>query len=123
MAYYAHKHKLPFLPHAGRSTLHRLPRPTLGTVSRARLVESKSFEKALLYNNVSIGDVGYLHQGMFIRMFNVTRPWDDPSNRLVGRPEPYNPLDGGPFTNTIEAQFDEVVLISRFVTAETNAFE
>ena len=76
-----------------------------------------------LYNKVSIGDVGYLHQGIFIRMFNVTRPWDDPSNRLVGRPEPYDPLDGGPFTNTIEAQFDEVVLISRFVTAETNAFQ
>ena len=72
-------------------------------------------------NNVSIGDVGYLDGGMFIRVFNVMLPWDHPSNRLLGNPEPYDPLDGGPFTNTIEAQFDEVVLISRSVTARINA--
>ena len=78
-----------------------------------------------IYNNVSIGDVGYLHEGRFIRMFNVMLPWDHPSNRyrFVRSPEAYDPLDGGPFTNTIEAQFDEVVLISRFVTAETNTDE
>jgi hypothetical protein len=76
-----------------------------------------------LYDKVSIGDVGYLYEGMFIRMFNVMLPWDHPSNELVGYPEAYNPLDSGPFTNTIEAQFDEVALISRFVTVETNADE
>jgi hypothetical protein len=78
-----------------------------------------------LYDKVSIGDVGYLYQGVFIRMFNVMLPWDHPSNRyrFVRSPEAYDPLDGGPFTNTIEAQFDEVVLTSRFVTAETNADE
>ena len=40
-------------------------------------------------NHVSIGDVGYLDDGAFIRMFNVTLPWDDPSNRLLGEPEKY----------------------------------
>jgi hypothetical protein len=74
-----------------------------------------------IYNNVSIGDVGYMHEGMFIRMFNVTLPWDHPSNGLVGIPEPYVPLDFGPFTNTIEAHFDKVDHYSHFVTAETNA--
>ena len=39
--------------------------------------------------HVSIGDVGYLDNGAFMRMFNVTLPWDDPSNQLLGRPEKY----------------------------------
>jgi hypothetical protein len=74
-----------------------------------------------IYNNVSIGDVGYLHEGMFIRMFNVTLPWNHPSNGLLGKPEPYYPLDCGPFTNTIEARFDKVDYYSRSVTAKTNS--
>ena len=76
-----------------------------------------------IYEFVSIGDVGFLHEGSFIRMFNATLPWDHPSNGLLGKPEPYHPLYSGPFTNTIEAQFDEVVHVSRSVTAETNADE
>ena len=68
-----------------------------------------------------IGDVGYLREGMFLRMFNVLLPWDDP-NGLRGIPA-YGPLDLGPFANIRETHFDEVVLISRFVTAETNADE
>jgi hypothetical protein len=75
----------------------------------------------MIYDNVSIGDVGYLHEGTFIRMFNVTLPWNHPSNTLLITPEPYDPLVLGPFTNTIETNFDEVVHISPFVTAETNA--
>lgn len=74
-----------------------------------------------IYNNVSIGDVGYLYEGRFIRMFNVTLPSDHPLNGLLGKPEPYDLLDCGPFTNTIEAHFDKVDHYSRFVTAETNA--
>jgi hypothetical protein len=73
-----------------------------------------------IYNNVSIGDVGYFHEGTFIRMFNVTLPWTHPSNGLLGKPEPYDPLDCGPFTNTIEAHFDKVDHYSCLVTAETN---
>jgi hypothetical protein len=40
-----------------------------------------------IYDNVSIGDVGYLNEGTFIRMFNVMLEWDDPSNRRLGVPE------------------------------------
>ena len=41
-------------------------------------------------NHVSIGDVGYLDNGAFMRIFNVTLPWDDPSNKLLGKnPEKY----------------------------------
>jgi hypothetical protein len=44
---YAYKHKLTFLPHAGRYALLRLPRSTLGIVPRDRIVESSPSEKTL----------------------------------------------------------------------------
>ena len=68
-----------------------------------------------IYNKVSIGDVGYLYRGTFIRMFNVTLPWDNPLNRTLGNPDPYEPLDCGPFTNTLERYFDKVEHYSRSV--------
>jgi len=74
-----------------------------------------------IYNKVSIGDVGYLHEGSFIRMFNVMLPWSHESNRTLGEPEPYQPLDCGPFANTLKRQFDKVKHCSRYVSAETNA--
>jgi hypothetical protein len=73
-----------------------------------------------IYDKVSIGDVGYLHEGTFIRMFNVMLPWDDPSNNKLGVPEFYEPLDWGPFASTLKRQFDRVDYYSRSVSAETN---
>ena len=50
-----------------------------------------------LFNNdpphVSIGDVGYIDRGVFIRLFNVKLPRDDPSNKLIEIPEGYKPLE------------------------------
>ena len=43
--------------------------------------------------HVSIGDVGYLDNGAFMRMFNVTLPWNDPSNKLPGTPGEYELID------------------------------
>ena len=60
-----------------------------------------------IYNNVSIGDVGYLHEGTFVRMFNVMLPWDYPSNRTLVNPESYESLDCGRF-NTLGGDFDRV---------------
>jgi hypothetical protein len=74
-----------------------------------------------IYDNVSIGDVGYLHEGSFIRMFNVMLPWSHESNRKLGEPEPYESLDCGPFVNTLKRQFDRVKYCSRHVSTETNA--
>ena len=51
-----------------------------------------------LYDRVTIGDIGYISEGAFIRMFNVTLPWDDPSNRTLGVPDRYDPLNSGEFT-------------------------
>ena len=74
-----------------------------------------------IYNNVSIGDVGYLHEGTFIRMFNVMLPWNHPSNRTLGEPEFYVSLDCGPFTNTLEDRFERTEHCSRFIAAEAKA--
>ena len=49
--------------------------------------------------HVSIGDVGYLDNGAFIRMFNVTLPWNDPSNRLLEKPEKYERIKPRYFGN------------------------
>jgi hypothetical protein len=49
-----------------------------------------------LYDTVSIGDVGYINEGRFYRMFNVTLPWDHPSNTRLGKPDHYEPLDWEP---------------------------
>jgi hypothetical protein len=49
------------------------------------------------YDRVSIGDVGYVLDGFFHRMFNVTLPPHDPSNQRYGvPPPPYKPLNIGP---------------------------
>ena len=74
-----------------------------------------------IYDKLSIGDVGYLHEGSFIRMFNVMLPWSHESNRALGEPEPYESLDCGPFANTFKRQFDKVTHYSRYVSAEANA--
>ena len=76
-----------------------------------------------VFNNVSIGDVGYLQDGTFIRMFNVMLPWDHPSNRTFGDPEPYESLANDPSNThyTLEGDFDRVDYYSRNVSAEINA--
>jgi hypothetical protein len=49
-----------------------------------------------IYSHISIGDVGYLlENGAFMRLFNVTLPWDDPSNKSLEVPEEYIPLELG----------------------------
>ena len=74
-----------------------------------------------IYDKVSIGDVGYLQEGSFIRMFNVILPWNHESNRTLGEPGPYESLSCGPFANTLKRQFDRIEHCSRYVSAETNA--
>ena len=72
-----------------------------------------------LYGRVSIGDVGYVNEGAFIRMFNVTLPWDDESNKLLGDPFYYDPLSSGSF-NIREERFSKFDHCSRGVSREHN---
>ena len=41
-------------------------------------------------DKVSIGDVGYVYNGSFCRMFNVKLPWDDPLNQKISKDQPEN---------------------------------
>ena len=72
-----------------------------------------------IYDQVSIGDVGYISsEGIFVRMFNVTLPWDDQSNRRLAEPEPYDPLT---LARIIRENFSKVDYYSRHVKREENA--
>ena len=73
-----------------------------------------------VYNNVSIGDVGYMYEGTFIRMFNVIRPWDDESNGVLGKPDTYEPLNFDHLDVRHET-FDTVDYCSPSVSREENA--
>ncbi|KAH9074327.1 hypothetical protein EDB83DRAFT_1955593 [Lactarius deliciosus] len=51
-----------------------------------------------LYDRVRVGDVGYVKQGHFLRMFNALLPADDDAQEY-GVPEGFAPLNMGPFKN------------------------
>ena len=74
----------------------------------------------LIYTNVSIGDVGYLREGAFMRMFNVMLPWDHPSNQKLGNPDPYKTLSSGNFVNILRDDLDKEEYCSRYVSGEAN---
>ena len=70
--------------------------------------------------HVSIGDVGYLCDGDFIRMFNVSLPWNDPSNTKLGMPQEYKSLEQDP-VNVRCLKFDEMVYYSPHVSGVEDA--
>jgi hypothetical protein len=45
-----------------------------------------------LYSAVQVGDVGFIREGKFHRLFNVLLPEDHPSHTNFGVPEHYEPL-------------------------------
>jgi hypothetical protein len=76
-----------------------------------------------LYDKVSIGDVGYVDRGFFYRMFNVTLPWDNPSNNKFGEDEPehYKPMTRKSFANIHATSFIEGDYYSPNVFRQKNA--
>ncbi|KAI0270906.1 hypothetical protein BGY98DRAFT_231093 [Russula aff. rugulosa BPL654] len=50
-------------------------------------------------DHVSIGDVGYLYNGAFMRIFNAKLPRDHPSNQSIELPVEYKPLKRERFDN------------------------
>ena len=70
--------------------------------------------------HVSIGDVGYLDNGAFMRMFNVTLPWDDPSNKLLGKPEKYERIEPSYFSNVRDNEIREGEYPSPYVSKVDN---
>jgi hypothetical protein len=45
-----------------------------------------------LYHAIEVGDVGYILQGKFLRLFNALLPADHPSHEKCGVPESHEPL-------------------------------
>ena len=45
-----------------------------------------------LYPAVKVGDVGYIREGKFRRLFNVLLPAEDKSHKIFGVPEYHEPL-------------------------------
>jgi len=74
-----------------------------------------------LYDKVSIGDVGYVYNGFFYRMFNVTLPWDNPLNNKLGQPDYYEPLELGQFLNVHKASFEKGDYNTPNVSGQNNA--
>ena len=70
------------------------------------------------YDQVSIGDVGYVSEG-FYRMFNVTLPLNDPPNNKLGKPDA---LDFGPFVNIREAVMAKGDYYSCYVSIESRDY-
>jgi hypothetical protein len=76
-----------------------------------------------LYNKVSIGDVGYVYNGFFYRMFNVTRQWGHPSNQKLraSKPAHYKPMREYVFDDIHESRFSKGDYHSPGVSKEDNA--
>ena len=55
-------------------------------------------DPAGLYDHVRVGDVGYVRQGHFLRMFNALLPADD-RTQVYGVPEGFVSLHTGRFNN------------------------
>ena len=71
-----------------------------------------------LYQQVAIGDVGFIRDGCFVRMHNVLLEWNDPSNCTLFEPEPFPRLDLGPFVNIRRSSFPKGHYCSCYVTSD-----
>ena len=73
-----------------------------------------------MYDHVSIGDVGYIQYGYFVRMFNVFLPWNDPLNNKLGKLKHYECMRVGddPCSKTRTSPFAKTTYHSRSVTTQ-----
>lgn len=61
-----------------------------------------------LYSGVEVGDVGFIREGQFRRLFNALLPADHPSHTNFGVPESYEPLT----TPGVAEHIDSLILNS-----------
>ncbi|KAH9008785.1 hypothetical protein EDB85DRAFT_1542726 [Lactarius pseudohatsudake] len=74
-------------------------------------------EPSGLYDHVRVGDVGYVKQGHFNRMFNALLPADDLA-QVYGVPKGFVPLNMGPFNNIRTLNLTHGDYCSNTVTVE-----
>ena len=84
-------------------------------------------DPANLYERVLIGDVGYVKDGYFVRMFNVLLDWSNPLNFMPysdespeSQPDNYVCLEMGRFNNIRQAKLSKGEYYSRFVQEGAN---
>jgi hypothetical protein len=70
------------------------------------------------FGEVLIGDIGFLQNGCFYRLFNATKPSDDPINRYCGVPTDFVPLvyNEATFLHTVDRYLPPGPLCSSSVT-------
>ena len=79
-------------------------------------------DPAGLYDHVRVGDVGFVRQGHFLRMFNAILPYDDPAQGY-GVPEGFVPLNMGPFQNIRTPNLQQGVYYSATVEVDHESLE
>ncbi|KAH9963427.1 hypothetical protein BGW80DRAFT_1340573 [Lactifluus volemus] len=67
---------------------------------------------------VAIGDVGYIYNGRFVRLFNIQRKKDDPSHQQHGVPEGYRHMPPSPFDIFQKSRLDRGDYCSRSVRTD-----
>jgi len=84
-------------------------------------------DPANFYERASIGDVSYVKDGYFVRMFNVLLDWSNPSSFLPysesspeSLPDNYVCLEMGPINQIRQATLSKGVYYSRFVQARVD---
>ena len=66
---------------------------------------------------VQVGDVGYLYEGTFIRIFNAILQVDHPDHKMFGVPKDHKPFEVKPFLWRGPASVIESHLCSRSVSS------
>lgn len=67
---------------------------------------------------VEVGDVGFIREGRFYRLFNALLPADDPSHEIFGVPDDHEPLIPAMGNHTIISQLSPCNLCSANVTSK-----
>ena len=66
---------------------------------------------------IKVGDVGYLHEGAFIRIFNATLPDDHEDHKMFGVPHGHKPFRVNQFLWRDQSSVIESHLCSRSVSS------
>jgi hypothetical protein len=76
-----------------------------------------------LYDGVAVGDVGYIHEGRFLRLFNVLLPGNHPSHQNFGVPEDHKILIPKARKHIHQATDGTLEFCSRHVTFDSVGHE
>jgi len=76
-----------------------------------------------LYNAVEVGDVGFVREGQFHRLFNALLPADHPSHENFGVPESYERLIPRTREHVDKGMLNRKIFCSNYVAQFSRGFE